>query len=85
MFLNRTDTLEPPAENPFAGDVVFPGEVSFTNLQPNHSAVYQCEASNVHGTILATANVDVIGECPRAGPPLAVARGAGSRPHSAAL
>ncbi|XP_036905424.1 neural cell adhesion molecule L1-like protein isoform X1 [Sturnira hondurensis] len=50
----------PIEENPFAGDVVFPGEVSFTNLQPNHSAVYQCEASNAHGTILATANVDVI-------------------------
>ncbi|XP_045712821.1 neural cell adhesion molecule L1-like protein isoform X1 [Phyllostomus hastatus] len=50
----------PIEENPFAGDVVFPGEVSFTNLQPNHSAVYQCEAANAHGTILATANVDVV-------------------------
>ncbi|XP_053785859.1 neural cell adhesion molecule L1-like protein isoform X1 [Desmodus rotundus] len=50
----------PIEENPFAGDVIFPGEVSFTNLQPNHSAVYQCEASNAHGTILATANIDVI-------------------------
>ncbi|KAK1332605.1 hypothetical protein QTO34_007288, partial [Cnephaeus nilssonii] len=50
----------PIEENPFAGDVVSPGEVSFTDLQPNHTAVYQCEASNAHGTILANANVDVV-------------------------
>ncbi|ELW67542.1 Neural cell adhesion molecule L1-like protein [Tupaia chinensis] len=50
-----------PIDNhPFAGDVVFPREISFTNLQPNHTAVYQCEASNVHGTILANANIDVV-------------------------
>ncbi|XP_069329927.1 neural cell adhesion molecule L1-like protein isoform X1 [Eulemur rufifrons] len=50
-----------PIENhPFAGDVISPGEVSFTNLHPNHTAVYQCEASNVHGTILANANIDVV-------------------------
>ncbi|XP_063662653.1 neural cell adhesion molecule L1-like protein isoform X4 [Pan troglodytes] len=50
-----------PVDNhPFAGDVVFPREISFTNLQPNHTAVYQCEASNVHGTILANANIDVV-------------------------
>ncbi|XP_004629579.1 neural cell adhesion molecule L1-like protein isoform X1 [Octodon degus] len=45
---------------PFAGDVVLPGEVSFSNIHPNHTAVYQCEATNVHGTILANANVDVL-------------------------
>ena len=39
-----------------------PGEISFTNVQPNHTAVYQCEASNVHGTILANANIDVLGK-----------------------
>ncbi|XP_030884371.1 neural cell adhesion molecule L1-like protein [Leptonychotes weddellii] len=50
----------PIDKNPFAGDVVSPGEISFTNLQPNHTAVYQCEASNVHGTILANANIDVV-------------------------
>ncbi|KAM8758304.1 neural cell adhesion molecule L1-like protein isoform 2-T2 [Rhynchonycteris naso] len=50
----------PIEENPFSGDVISPGEVSFTNLQPNHTAVYQCEASNVHGTILANANIDVV-------------------------
>lgn len=50
----------PIEENPFAGDVISPGEVSFTDLQPNHTAVYQCEASNVHGTILANANIDVV-------------------------
>ncbi|XP_032988023.1 neural cell adhesion molecule L1-like protein isoform X5 [Rhinolophus ferrumequinum] len=50
----------PIEKNPFAGDVLSPREISFTNLQPNHSAVYQCEASNAHGTILANANVDVV-------------------------
>ncbi|XP_077626284.1 neural cell adhesion molecule L1-like protein isoform X2 [Crocuta crocuta] len=50
----------PIDKNPFAGDVVSPGEISFTNLQPNHTAVYQCEASNAHGTILANANIDVV-------------------------
>ncbi|KAM5234695.1 neural cell adhesion molecule L1-like protein isoform 2-T14 [Hipposideros larvatus] len=50
----------PIEKNPFADHVPFPREISFTNLQPNHSAVYQCEASNAHGTILASANVDVI-------------------------
>ncbi|KAM7064305.1 neural cell adhesion molecule L1-like protein isoform 3-T3 [Molossus nigricans] len=50
----------PMDENPFAGDVVSPGEVSFTDLRPNHTAVYQCEASNLHGTILANANIDVV-------------------------
>ncbi|XP_051010962.1 neural cell adhesion molecule L1-like protein isoform X3 [Acomys russatus] len=54
-----------PIENhPFPGDVLFPREISFTNLQPNHTAVYQCEASNIHGTILANANIDVIDVVP---------------------
>uniref|UniRef100_A0A286ZZM6 Neural cell adhesion molecule L1-like protein n=2 Tax=Sus scrofa TaxID=9823 RepID=A0A286ZZM6_PIG len=50
----------PIERNPFSGDVISPGEISFTNVQPNHTAVYQCEASNVHGTILASANIDVV-------------------------
>ncbi|XP_070348732.1 neural cell adhesion molecule L1-like protein isoform X3 [Equus asinus] len=50
----------PIEKNPFAGDVVSSREISFTNLQPNHTAVYQCEASNAHGTILANANIDVV-------------------------
>ncbi|XP_039692758.1 neural cell adhesion molecule L1-like protein [Pteropus medius] len=50
----------PLDKSPFAGDIISPSEVSFTNLQPNHTAVYQCEAANVHGTILASANVDVV-------------------------
>lgn len=54
-----------PIENhPFPGDVMFPREISFTNLQPNHTAVYQCEASNIHGTILANANIDVVDVVP---------------------
>nr|XP_033782422.1 neural cell adhesion molecule L1-like protein [Geotrypetes seraphini]XP_033782423.1 neural cell adhesion molecule L1-like protein [Geotrypetes seraphini] len=35
-------------------------EISITNLQVNDSAVYQCEASNIHGTLLASANIDVL-------------------------
>ncbi|XP_030741462.2 neural cell adhesion molecule L1-like protein [Echinops telfairi] len=50
----------PYDNHPFTGDVIFPREISFTNLQPNHTAVFQCEASNVHGTILANANIDVV-------------------------
>ncbi|MEJ1279753.1 hypothetical protein NN561_010688 [Cricetulus griseus] len=54
-----------PIENhPFPGDVMFTREISFTNLQPNHTAVYQCEASNIHGTILASANIDVVDVVP---------------------
>ncbi|NXT31512.1 NCHL1 protein, partial [Pelecanoides urinatrix] len=39
-------------------------EVSLTNLQLQDSAVYQCEASNKHGTILANANVNVLNIAP---------------------
>ncbi|XP_060095547.1 neural cell adhesion molecule L1-like protein isoform X1 [Heteronotia binoei] len=35
-------------------------EISITQLQLQDTAVYQCEATNKHGTILATANVDVL-------------------------
>ncbi|XP_069499630.1 neural cell adhesion molecule L1-like protein isoform X2 [Ambystoma mexicanum] len=43
---------------------VLPGEVSITNLQVKDSAVYQCEAVNKHGTILASANIDVLNIAP---------------------
>uniref|UniRef100_A0A8C8VIM3 Cell adhesion molecule L1 like n=1 Tax=Pelusios castaneus TaxID=367368 RepID=A0A8C8VIM3_9SAUR len=33
------------------------GEISITNLQLQDSAVYQCEATNKHGTILSSANI----------------------------
>ncbi|XP_068816482.1 neural cell adhesion molecule L1-like protein isoform X2 [Struthio camelus] len=39
-------------------------EISLTNLQVQDSAVYQCEASNKHGTILASANVNVLNIAP---------------------
>ncbi|XP_040424627.1 neural cell adhesion molecule L1-like protein isoform X3 [Cygnus olor] len=39
-------------------------EISLTNLQLQDSAVYQCEASNKHGTILASANVNVLNIAP---------------------
>ncbi|KAM9592702.1 neural cell adhesion molecule L1-like protein isoform 2-T2 [Trichechus inunguis] len=44
----------------FAGNFISSREISFTNLQPNQTSVVQCEASNVHGTILANANIDII-------------------------
>ncbi|XP_039414668.1 neural cell adhesion molecule L1-like protein isoform X3 [Corvus cornix cornix] len=39
-------------------------EISLTNLQLQDSAVFQCEASNKHGTILASANVNVLNIAP---------------------
>ncbi|XP_025908492.1 neural cell adhesion molecule L1-like protein isoform X2 [Nothoprocta perdicaria] len=39
-------------------------EISLTNLQIQDSAVYQCEASNKHGRILASANVNVLNIAP---------------------
>ncbi|XP_053147749.1 neural cell adhesion molecule L1-like protein isoform X2 [Hemicordylus capensis] len=49
-----------PDESKFSRGVFSPREISVNNLQLQDSAVYQCEASNKHGTILATANVDVL-------------------------
>uniref|UniRef100_A0A8C3QWB4 Cell adhesion molecule L1 like n=1 Tax=Cyanoderma ruficeps TaxID=181631 RepID=A0A8C3QWB4_9PASS len=43
-------------------------EISLTNLQLQDSAVFQCEATNKHGTILASANVNVLSECPGPSP-----------------
>ncbi|XP_049632770.1 neural cell adhesion molecule L1-like protein isoform X2 [Suncus etruscus] len=54
----------PIEKNPFPSDVVSSGEISFTDLQPNHTAVYQCEATNEHGTLLASANIDVLDVLP---------------------
>ncbi|XP_027496020.1 neural cell adhesion molecule L1-like protein isoform X3 [Corapipo altera] len=39
-------------------------EISLTNLQLQDSAVFQCEATNKHGTILASANVNVLNIAP---------------------
>ncbi|XP_013919921.1 PREDICTED: neural cell adhesion molecule L1-like protein isoform X2 [Thamnophis sirtalis] len=35
-------------------------EISIIDLELSDTAVYQCEATNKHGTILATANIDVL-------------------------
>ncbi|NXJ04478.1 NCHL1 protein, partial [Odontophorus gujanensis] len=40
------------------------GEISLTNLQLQDSAVFHCEASNKHGTLLASANVNVLNIAP---------------------
>ncbi|XP_066527992.1 cell adhesion molecule L1-like a isoform X2 [Hoplias malabaricus] len=39
-------------------------EIFLVRALPNDSAVYQCEASNTHGTLLATANVMVMNHPP---------------------
>ncbi|XP_055506286.1 neuronal cell adhesion molecule a isoform X16 [Leucoraja erinacea] len=39
--------------------------ISFTKVQVSSSAVYQCNASNVHGYLLANAFVNVLAETPR--------------------
>ncbi|XP_063283112.1 neural cell adhesion molecule L1-like protein isoform X2 [Pelobates fuscus] len=39
-------------------------EIIINNLQLSDSAVYQCEATNKHGTILASANIDVLDIAP---------------------
>ncbi|XP_009468177.1 PREDICTED: neural cell adhesion molecule L1-like protein isoform X3 [Nipponia nippon] len=49
---------------PFGGGRISAREISLTNLQLQDSAVYQCEASNKHGTILASANVNVLNIAP---------------------
>ncbi|XP_069793065.1 neural cell adhesion molecule L1-like protein isoform X3 [Narcine bancroftii] len=43
---------------------ISPGVITLTNLQLNDSAVYQCEASNKHGSILANAIVNVLNLAP---------------------
>uniref|UniRef100_A0A8C0FZE5 Neural cell adhesion molecule L1-like protein n=1 Tax=Chelonoidis abingdonii TaxID=106734 RepID=A0A8C0FZE5_CHEAB len=56
-----------PIDSNFVGDldILFNENwVSITNLQLQDSAVYQCEATNKHGTILATANVNVLNIAP---------------------
>uniref|UniRef100_A0A8C7E9A3 Neural cell adhesion molecule L1-like protein n=1 Tax=Nothoprocta perdicaria TaxID=30464 RepID=A0A8C7E9A3_NOTPE len=50
--------------NPFSSLVISATEISLTNLQIQDSAVYQCEASNKHGRILASANVNVLNIAP---------------------
>uniref|UniRef100_A0A8C0C431 Cell adhesion molecule L1 like n=1 Tax=Buteo japonicus TaxID=224669 RepID=A0A8C0C431_9AVES len=53
-----------PIDSKFRGDAISAREISLTNLQLQDSAVYQCEASNKHGTILASANVNVLNIAP---------------------
>ncbi|XP_020834928.1 neural cell adhesion molecule L1-like protein isoform X1 [Phascolarctos cinereus] len=56
----KINGLPADKQHPLPGIVFFPGEISFTNMQLNHTGVYQCEATNVHGKILATANINVL-------------------------
>ncbi|XP_075369827.1 neural cell adhesion molecule L1-like protein isoform X3 [Mycteria americana] len=51
-------------QHPPLGGRISAREISLTNLQLQDSAVYQCEASNKHGTILASANVNVLNIAP---------------------
>ncbi|XP_054832858.1 neural cell adhesion molecule L1-like protein isoform X2 [Eublepharis macularius] len=51
---------QPLGEIKHSRGMVTTREISIIQLQLQDSAVYQCEATNNHGTILATANVDVL-------------------------
>ncbi|KAM8994447.1 neural cell adhesion molecule L1-like protein isoform 8-T22 [Ara ararauna] len=63
MPIDTPDTVWVFAGRTFRGRISA-REISLTNLQLQDSAVYQCEASNKHGTILASANVNVLNIAP---------------------
>uniref|UniRef100_A0A8C5WG79 Cell adhesion molecule L1 like n=1 Tax=Leptobrachium leishanense TaxID=445787 RepID=A0A8C5WG79_9ANUR len=50
-----------PLERKSIEKMVYGEEIIIDNLQLSDSAVYQCEATNKHGTILSNANINVIG------------------------
>lgn len=56
FFLTATD--KDPRRSLTAGGSLILKDVNFGD-----TAIYQCQASNKHGTILVNANVYVIGEC----------------------
>ncbi|XP_041837570.1 neural cell adhesion molecule L1-like protein isoform X2 [Melanotaenia boesemani] len=50
----------PLQESPAANRKVFSDTIMLHNARPLDSAVYQCEASNKHGTLLSNANIMII-------------------------
>ncbi|XP_023649766.1 neural cell adhesion molecule L1-like protein isoform X3 [Paramormyrops kingsleyae] len=53
-----------PSDVPVSKRKVSYDTISLHNVQPGDSAVYQCEASNRHGTLLANANILVMNLLP---------------------
>lgn len=49
--------------SPAANRKVFDDTIMLHNAKESDSAVYQCEASNTHGTLLSNANIMVMSKC----------------------
>uniref|UniRef100_A0AAQ5XFJ8 Neural cell adhesion molecule L1 n=1 Tax=Amphiprion ocellaris TaxID=80972 RepID=A0AAQ5XFJ8_AMPOC len=52
----------PLQESPAANRKAFDDTIVLHNAKPSDSAVYQCEASNRHGTLLSNANIMIMSE-----------------------
>lgn len=50
------------AESPAANRKVLGDTIVIHNAQASDSAVYQCEAANVHGKLLSNANIMIMSE-----------------------
>ncbi|KAF5901775.1 neural cell adhesion molecule L1-like protein isoform X1, partial [Clarias magur] len=48
------------SEVPATNRKVYDDTIMIHNASPSDSAVYQCEASNRHGTLLANANIMIM-------------------------
>lgn len=51
------------AESPSPNRRVLGDTIALHNAQASDSAVYQCEASNRHGTLLSNANIMIMSKC----------------------
>lgn len=62
MSLNDDDLkhLWPITDSPASNRKVFDDTIMLHNTKASDSAVYQCEASNKHGTLLSNANIMIM-------------------------